>query len=240
MGFSFKHPGFKEAAALTLALVGVLLLVTWELASRPVVPEVPRLQEEIDFLARELDTVNRRLDRLQARNAVLERETDVLRQANRMLREQESDRQAQLNQQRSELDFFRRLAGTGGAQSGLDVYRAELLTTESERVYRYILTLTQNIRRASIVSGRVRIDVEGTLDDRPVTLYWSRISDGETPEPSFRFKYFQQIEGYLTLPEGFSPMRLQLALEAGDRRKPVQRSYDWQQLLGATPAAATP
>jgi hypothetical protein len=240
MGFDIKNPGFKEAAALTLALVGVLLLVTWELASRPVPPEVPRLEQEIDFLAGELETVNQRLDRLQARNAVLERETDVLRQANRMLREQESARQAELNQQRSELDFFRRLAGTGGAQSGLDVYDAELLATDSVRVYRFILTLTQNIRRAAIVSGRVRIDVEGTLEDRPVTLYWSRISDGETPEPSFRFKYFQQLEGYLTLPEGFSPVRLRLALEAGERRKPVRRSYDWQELLDGADADATP
>ncbi len=238
MGFDFKHPGFKEAAVLALALMGVLLVVTWELASRPVAPEVSNLQKEIAFLERELDTVRQRLSRLQARNAVLERETDVLRQANRLLREEESARQAELNQQRSELDFFRRLAGTGGEQSGLDVYHAELLPTESERVFGFVFTLTQNIRRAAIVSGRVRIDVEGTLGDRPVTLYWSQISDGETPEPVFRFKYFQQLEGYLALPDDFEPTRLRLSLEAGERRKPVQRSYDWEELLD--PGAPSP
>ena len=240
MGFDFKHPGFKEAAALALALLGVLLVVTWELASRPVAPGVSNLQKEIAFLERELDTVRQRLGRLQARNAVLERESDVLRQANRLLREDESARQAELNQQRSELDFFRRLAGTGGEQSGLDVYHAELLPTESERVFRYIFTLTQNIRRAAIVSGRVRIDIEGTLGDRPVTLYWSQISDGDTPEPAFRFKYFQQLEGYLTLPEGLEPTRLRLSLEAGERRKPVQRNYDWEELLDPGPPPPTP
>ncbi len=240
MKYIFKKHGFWEAAVFTFCVGAILLFVTWQIASQPVTPAQKQLRGEVEFLSGELAAVNQRMNRLLARNAVLERETDVLRQANRLLREQESSRQAALNQQQSELDFFRRLAGTGGAQSGLDVYHAELLATGSDRVFQFILTLTQNIRRASIVSGRVRIDVEGTMEDRPVTLYWSRISDGDTPEPAFRFKYFQQLEGYLTLPEGFSPTRLKLTLEAGDRRKPVPRSYDWNALLEGTPGAITP
>jgi hypothetical protein len=147
------------------------------------------------------------------------------------LREQESERQAELNSLQSELDFFRRLAGTGGAQTGLDVYRAELVTTGSDRVFQFVLTLTQNIRRASIVSGRVRIDVEGTLSDRPVTLHWSELGDGNEPEPAFRFKYFQQIEGYLALPEAFLPIQLVVTLEAKGARNTVQRRYEWNTLL---------
>ncbi len=74
------------------------------------------------------------------------------------------------------------------------------------------------------------MDIEGTMENRPVTLYWSQISDGETPEPSFRFKYFQQLEGYLTLPDGFSPTRLLVTLEAKGQRKPVIRKYSWLEL----------
>ena len=216
MGFDFKHPGFKEAATLALALTGVLLVVTWELASRPIAPGVPNLQKEIAFLERELDTVRQRLARLQARNAVLERESDVLRQANRMLREEESVRQADLNRLQSELDFFRRLAGTGGVQEGLDVYHVDLQPTDSGRVFQFVVTLTQNIRRASVISGQVRVEVEGVRDDRPLTLGWDAIGDGQGPAPAFRFKYFQQLEGYLALPEGFGPTRLVLTLD-GDR-----------------------
>jgi len=163
--------------------------------------------------------------------AVLEREADVLRQANRLLREEETARQAEFNTLQSELDFYRRLAGTGGAQTGLEVYRVELLATGSDRVFQFELTLTQNIRRASIVSGRARMDVEGTLDDRPVTLHWAQLSDGAAAEPAFRFKYFQQLEGYLALPEGFMPTRLLVTLEAKGQRNPVQRQYGWDALL---------
>ena len=227
----FSKSGFIEALVLTLAIGAVLLTAVWQLASAPAPPEAGELQSDIEFLSGELETMKERLERMQARQNVLQQEADVIRQANRLLREHESERQAEMNRLQSELDFYRRLAGTGGAQPGLDVYRAEVFPTESAKVFQFMLTLTQNIRRASIITGRVRLDVEGTSDDRPLTLYWSQVSDGETPEPSFRFKYFQQLEGYLILPDGFSPTRLVVTLEAKNRRIPVTRRYVWQDLV---------
>jgi len=228
----FSKIKFTEAVVLTITVTAVLLFIVWQLASTKVVPESEDLQNEVRFLSGELASIKDRLKRTQARQVVVEREADVLRRANHLLRENESERQAQLGQLQSELDFYSRLAGTGGTQSGLDIYRAEVIPTDSARVFQFILTLTQNIRRAAIISGRARVDIEGTMDDRPVTLYWSQVSDGETPEPSFRFKYFQQVEGYLTLPEGFSPTRLLVTLEAKGQRKPVIRNYNWNELKG--------
>jgi len=234
MRSAYFKTGWLEALAVTVALVSVLIFVTWQLAARPVEQETDELRRDLEFVAGELESVKQRLDQVQARAAVLEREADVLRQANRLLREQESERQAELNTLQSELDFYRRLAGTGGTQAGLDVYRAEIAATPSGLVFRFMLTLTQNIRRASIISGHARIDLEGLLDDRPVTLHWSQLG-GDEPEPVFRFKYFQQLEGYLTLPAEFLPTRLVVTLEASGSRNPVQRSYPWDTLL-AEPA----
>ena len=217
---------------LTLVVSAVLLFVVWQLSTSRVAPETEELQRDLDFVAGELLIIKQRLARLQARQVVVEREAEVLRQANRILRETESKRQAELGRLQSELDFYRRLAGSGGAQSGLDVYRAEIAPTESRQVFQFILTLTQNIQRASMISGRVRIDIEGTLDNRPVNLRWAQISDGETPEPAFRFKYFQQLEGYLVLPDGFDPLRISLTLESKNQRKPVVRTFEWANLLG--------
>jgi len=227
---AISKTGFIEALVLTLAIGSLLLFVTWQWASGPPDPDAAELQSNVDFLAEELHKLKARLDLAQAREAILQQEADILRQANRLLREQESERQAELNSLNSELDFYRRLAGTGGAQTGLDVYRVELLATGSARVFQFVLTLTQNIRRASIISGRVRIDVEGVLGDRPVTLYWSEVG-GDAAEPAFRFKYFQQLEGYLALPEAFAPTRLLVTLEAKGDKDAVQRTYEWDVLL---------
>ena len=145
----FKRKGFWEALTITVAITAALLFVTWQLAATPRGATAEELRSNVIFLSSELEALKQRLDRSQAREAVLAREADVLRQANRLLQEEESQRQAEMNTLQSELDFYRRLAGTGGTQAGLDVYRAELQSTASERVFKFELTLTQNIRRSS-------------------------------------------------------------------------------------------
>lgn len=215
---------------LTVLAGGTLLFLTWQLATRKVDPTTAELQEQTTFLAHELAAVADKLERSQERARVLEEETSVMRQANRILREQESERQAELHRLQSELDFYRRLVGTGGSQPGLAVYQAEILPTDSPRVFEFELTLTQNIRRASIVSGRLQIEVEGILDDRPVTLDWSELREDDVSTAQFRFKYFQQIEGFLSFPAGFSPLRLRVTLEP-ERAEPVVQEYRWRNLL---------
>jgi len=216
---------------LTILLVSVLMFVVYQLASSPVELESDELKEQVAFLGKELAVLSGRYKRNQARLTVVEREAEVFRGANHLLRLKESEHQAELNRMQSELNFYRRLAGTSGTQTGLAVYAAELITTDSDRVFQFILTLTQNIRRASVISGRALIYVEGTLNDRPVTLNWSQVTDGSTPEPLFRFKYFQQMKGYLAMPEMFSPTRLRVMLEVEDRRKPVAHAFSWAELV---------
>ena len=162
---------------------------------------------------------------------VSEQEANVIRQANRLLREEESARQAELNRMQGELDFYQRLAGTSGTQSGLAVYHLELSPSGSGRVFRFVLTLTQNLRRSSITSGKVRINVEGILQHRPVTLPWSQLNDGQHAKPDFRFKYFQQLDGYLVLPQNFQPSRILVTLEASEKNKSVSREFAWDDLL---------
>jgi hypothetical protein len=222
--------GVRQAIMLNLVVVGILLLAGWWFVDSRSTPDVKALRKQARFLASDLDSMKEQLDRTRARLAVVEQEAQVLRQANLLLRKDESDRQAELGRVQSELEFYGKLAGTGGAISGLDLYRAELIPTDSDRVFQFVLTLTQNIRRAAIISGRVRIDIEGTRQDRPVTLHWAQVSDGEVPAPEFRFKYFQQLEGYLTLPEDFSPTRLLVTLEASDHKPPVKREFSWAEL----------
>lgn len=220
-----------EVLFLTIVLGSVLLFVVHQLATSRIEPEVSELNERIAFLGRELTLLSARYERTRAREAVLEQEAEVVRKANRLLRQEESKRQAELGRLQTELDFYSRLAGTGGEQKGLSVYQVDLIQTQSPRVFQFVLTLTQNIRRASIISGKVKMDLEGTLDNRAVTLYWSQLTDGGNPEPGFRFKYFQQLEGYLSLPEKFEPIRLVVTLDVKDRRKSVSQSFSWQDLL---------
>ncbi len=235
--FRYRLPQSLRIAVSLLAVIG-LVYASHVATLRWAVPELAAAKARIKTQAAELHSLTSRLESSKARRQVAEQEVSVLRQANQILREDESNRQAELNQLQGDLDFYQRLAGTSGTQSGLAVYHLELSPTASARVFHFVLTLTQNLRRSAIINGNVRLDLEGTMEDRLLSLPWSRLTDGSQPEPTFRFKYFQQMEGYLTLPERFEPSRLQITLEVKGQSKPVSRSFDWNELTAADAGAA--
>lgn len=221
----------RSARLLLAALAGIAaLFLTHALTLRWAAHELPEATQRIRTLEADVRALGERLETAKAREKQSEQAAEVMRQANRLLREEESARQAELQQLRSELEFFQRLAGTSGSQSGLAVYDLQLSPSASPRVYGFVLTLTQNLRRSAITTGTVRLALEGTLNDSPVTLPWQRITEGDPPVPQFRFKYFEQLRGYLTLPEGFTPIRVAVSLDAKGQSKPVTRSFEWASL----------
>lgn len=227
---------FSRAARLALgaAAIGLLVVGTWSATLHWAADELIEARAETARLNEDVTVLGRRLESAQARRVQAEQEARITRQANRLLREEESARQAELQRLQGELDFYRRLAGTSGTQSGLAVYHLELTPTASARVFRFVLTLTQNLRRSAITTGTATLSIEGTLDDRPVTLPWARITEGSPPVPVFRFKYFEQLDGYLSLPEDFTPLRVLVTLDAKGPGRPVSRGFDWDDLTGAS------
>jgi hypothetical protein len=226
----YRNPKNLLVLTSVLAFIGLVFLV-YKLTLGWAIPELSKTKAQVDTQKGELRSLVSRLEDGKTRQNVAQQEIRVLRQANQLLRAEESNRQAELNTLKGELDFYQRLAGTSGSQSGLAVYQMELSETGSQRVFRFVLTLTQNLRRSAITSGKVLIDLEGTMEDRPLSLPWSQITDGSQPEPAFRFKYFQQLDGYFALPAGFQPGRLVISLEVKDQKKPVTREFDWQHLV---------
>jgi hypothetical protein len=44
---------------------------------------------------------------------------------------------------------------------------------------------------------------------------------------SFRFRYFQDLDGEVLLPEGFQPVRVTVTATPQGGRNEVERSFDW-------------
>jgi len=103
---------------LTILLVSLLMFIVYQLANSRFEPDAEELKQQAGFLGKELAALSERFERNQARLIVVEREAEVFREATRLLRSEESRRQAELNRMQSELDFYRRLAGTSGTQTG--------------------------------------------------------------------------------------------------------------------------
>jgi hypothetical protein len=155
----------------------------------------------------------------------------VVRRANTILRAAERDRQDEIASLQADLAFYRRLGGASGSQAPLAVHYLELQKTQSPRVYRLIITLTQNLRWAAVISGHIRVGVDGIQNGEARQLHDGQLL-ADTSEPlNFKFKYFQQVERLITLPEGFEPNRLTIELKSASLGTKVEQSQQWQSLI---------
>ncbi len=233
MNWSFRKSRSFRIFGTVFAVLGIAY-ATYSITLTTALPQLSKAKARIKTQKIEVKILTSRLEASKAQLQVAEQEAAVMRRANQLIREDESSRQAELNRLQGELDFYQRLAGISGTQAGLAVYQLELRPTGSTRVFQFLLTLTQNLQRSEITSGIARINVDGTMGDQPLTLPWSRLTEGEKPLPEFRFKYFQQLDGFIVLPEGFMPSQVRISLEAqGQRGEPVSRSFAWNELAEA-------
>jgi len=199
-----------------------------------VAEELIRANHRIDALQQELQAERDLLDEERSRSTVAEREADVVRRANALLRESERERQDEIANLQADLEFYRRLGGASGSQGPLTVHYLELQPTQSPRVFRVIISLTQNLRWASSTSGSVQLSVDGIKNGAAAHLAYKQLL-AETEKPlDFQFKYFQQLEQLITLPEGFEATRLTVELKSHSLKTPARQSWEWDSLINRT------
>jgi len=190
-------------------------------------------------LYKDLQTTLARLEEERTRAVVAEREADIVRQANALLRESERRRQDEIAGLEGDLAFYRRLGGASGSQAALAIHHIELQATQAPRVYRIIFTLTQNLRWASAISGRIQFGLDGIQNGVARHLVDEQLLADTAAPLTFQFKYFQQLEGLITLPAGFEPVRLTVRLRSRSLRKVVEQSVEWGALFDL-PRSALP
>jgi hypothetical protein len=140
-----------------------------------------------------------------------------------------ADLQAQVLKHREELTFYRGIVSPEDGIGGLRIQRFQVLTGGVENHYRLRLVLVQSMRQDTVVSGAVTIEIEGVRANKPVQLTLSEAggetrADGQVP---FQFRYFQNLEQKVTLPEGFEPKAVNVEVRSA-KLSPVRESFPWQ------------
>lgn len=225
-----KHPRLPIWQLIAAPAVVVCLLVFY-IGKYFVADELIYANARVKALQQDLRTAHDELEAENARRTVAEREADILRRANALLRESDRERQDQIAGLQADLALYRRLGGASGSQAPLAVHYLELQATQSPRVYRIIFTLTQNLRWAAVISGRVHLGLDGIRDGIALHLTEEQLLAESTEPLSFKFKYFQQFERLITLPEGFEASQLTIRLRSASLRDTVERSMEWQSLF---------
>ncbi len=164
---------------------------------------------------------------LRAQVALLETSRQVEKEAYEQVEASLADLQAQIQTQREELVFYRGIVSPEDGRSGLQVQELEIVPADTERTYLLSLVLIRAIKHDRRVNGVVNFVVEGTLDGTVRMLAMSEL--GPTADPlEFNFRYFQDFERKIVLPEGFAPRKIHVEVTPKTRDvAAVSRTFDW-------------
>jgi len=182
---------------------------------------------------RELNTAIQALelenDRLRSALAAMELARNVDGKAYSDVEKDLADLQGQLLKQREELTFYRGIVSPEDGIGGLRVQRFEILPGEAEGHFLLRVVLVQSMRQEAVVSGRVKLQIEGTRGAASAVLSLAEAggavrSDGQLP---FKFRYFQNLEHEIVLPSDFEPRLVNVEVTAS-KLAPVRESYPWQ------------
>ena len=132
----------------------------------------------------------------------------------------------------ADLTFYRNIMAPSEAAKGLQVDRFTLLPGRDNREFGFKLVLTQAGDNKSYISGVVAVNVIGNLDGEKEVIALRDLSEQINElGVAFRFRYFQDIEGKLTLPEHFEPLEIQVVAQAqGRKAAQAERTFNWQQI----------
>jgi hypothetical protein len=167
-----------------------------------------------------------RLDEMEQRAATLARSDQISREANRDLQGTLAERDEEIAGLRADVAFYERLVGSTAKRHGLNVHQLQL-QPQGGPAWHFTATLTQNLNRGAVNSGRLTLSLEGSRDGKLQKLSWEQLRQQPgAAGVEYSFKYFQQVEGDVLLPPGLQPVRI-IARLAPARGNAVEQSFTW-------------
>lgn len=166
--------------------------------------------------------------RQQVANLTLSSEVD--RQANDNVRNEVIDLREQIASLEADITFYRGLMAPGDQATGLKLGEVQLLARKEPGHFSYKFVVQQLATQHSVISGTVNITLVGRRAGQTERLALYEVADDIDDEDiKLRFKYFQNIEGELSLPDDFTPEKIELvARSTGKNAAEAKKSFNWQ------------
>ena len=126
-----------------------------------------------------------------------------------------------------QLRFYQRLVAPSEVLDGLRIESWAVGPGEEPRQMNFNLLLTQHVDDHDWIEGTLHVSVVGKRDGAVETLPLRQLVVAGDPADKFRFLYFQDFRGRLTLPEGFAPLRVAITAQASGAAEAMRRSFEW-------------
>lgn len=192
------------------------------------------ISTQLEIEKRELEQKNKEL---RARFAVLETASKVDKEAYRQVESQLVDLQQQILEQQENIEFYKGIVNENDG-TGLRIQDFRLSPAVGAGKYDLRLVLAQAFRSTRQVSGKVEVVVEGVRAGKAERLGLKELA----PEASsgagedrlaYSFRYFQDINAELVIPEDFLPERVRVIVHPKEKSsKTVEDIFVWDVKAG--------
>ena len=220
-------------AAVALVAAGCLYLV-YELGRYQGGYSIVDHRRERADLAAKLADEQSVSDELRRQLAIGETASEIDRATYAQVETTLGDLQAQIQAQEEELVFYRGIVSPQDRVAGLRIQSLEALSGDGERRYVVRLLLVQAIVHSRVVSGAVKLQLEGLKDGQTASFDAAElVVPGEPYDMAYEFRYFQGLEAELALPIGFEPQRMTVEIWPSEARaERINQTFEWPAIAG--------
>lgn len=210
-----------------LALVAVYLVFEYGRISAGY--DVVDAANERGVLKDHIDSLDDEIAELQQEVALHETHREIDREAYKEVEGSLAALQAKIQEQQDAIAFYRGIVSPSDSKPGLRVQDFKLTRGAEEREFNLRIVLVQAMKHDRKVSGDVALSVEGNEDGEVKTYALSDLlpadADGGWP---FSFRYFQDFDRQLVLPDGFTPERVHVEVRSRTRSiSSIEESFAW-------------
>jgi hypothetical protein len=190
------------------------------------------LLQEREAMQASLKAAEEESRRLSERISILERAAQVDQQAYAQVEESLKQAQDEMLELKEEVAFYRGIVSPSETASGLAVTRFQLENIGEAHTYRFKLVLSQLKTNNRVVKGYARVAFDGVMAGEQKQLGLKELSRGKLDRLKLRFKYFQDIEGDVVLPQDFLPSRVLVeVVPTGKNATRLKKSFDWSDII---------
>ena len=181
-------------------------------------------------LARQISELEAAVVAQKEQVALLETHRDIDRAAYKDVEASLGEFQRKIQEQRDAIEFYRGIISPEDGGRGLRVQDLKLVKANDEGLYNLRLVLVQVKQHDQDVKGEVDFSLEGEQDGVARTYSLDELlPESEDSNWPFSFRYFQDFDRQLILPDRFQPERINIEVRSRTKSvASVKRSYLWQ------------
>lgn len=218
----------RKRKLLLITLWLLSLVVLYVICSFTMTPGYFRSQMALRAAEESVAQLRAESDELRDEVVRLKRGAQVDDQARQSLELTLAQSKTELAGLRSELAFYEKVVSGGAEQAGLAINDLNLTSTQDPRIFRFTITLSQNLKKDRMARGRLKLAVSGVQAQKMARLDYADLGGGDSADLKFEFKYFQRIEGTVMLPAGFVPDQVRVDALGEDGAGRVSRDFAWR------------